>query len=251
MSRARRIRAESVAAWRSFVRRRTAVFFTFGFPIVLIAIFAGLVRTGGLFGGRGTHAAAYLAVVVVFTPLSRLASEVVRQREGRRFEKLATTPLTPAEWLLAQTLVTVSVVGLAAIVVLGALVALGTPVALSPWLVVYVPVATSVFCGVGAVIGSLADGRDGAIAAANAIALPLILLSETFVPASALPGWFRPAVEMSPVTYFARGLQAASDPAAIGWPGSIAASCAVLVIAGSVALVVGTWLLPWARSAPT
>ncbi|AWB27601.1 ABC transporter permease [Halococcoides cellulosivorans] len=253
MSRTRRIRAESLAALRSFLRRRTAVFFTFVFPIVLIAIFAGLVRTGGagLFGeSPGSYVPAYLAVVVVFTPLSRVASEVVRHREGRRFEKLATTPLGPAEWLLAQTLVTVALVSLGAIAVLVALLGVGSRVPLSPWLVVYVPITTAVFCGLGAIIGSLADDRDGAIAASNGIALPLVLLSETFVASASLPAWFRPAIELSPVTYFARGLRAAGESGAIGWPGSVPASAAVLVVCAVLTLGVAVRVLPWRSTAP-
>lgn len=96
MSRRRRFRAEFTAEWRSFLRRRTAVFFTFLFPLIIVVILGALVRTAGT--GRGLFARdpafyvpSYLAVVVLFTPLSRVGSAVARHREGARFEKLATT----------------------------------------------------------------------------------------------------------------------------------------------------------------
>ena len=200
-----RIRAEFGAGWRSFVRRRTAVFFTFFFPVLLILIFGALVQTdptgGGLFAEpAGYYVPGYLAVVVLFTPLSRVGSTVARHREGNRFEKLATTPLTRAEWLAAQTLVNVVLVGIAAAIVLVLTVLItGADLTLGPirllMLAVFVAAATALFCGLGAVLGSLADSQDGVIAASNAIALPL------------LPQWFWPVTNLSPLTYFATGVR--------------------------------------------
>ena len=208
MSRHGRLRAEAGAASRSFLRRRTAVFFTFFFPVVLVLIFGVLVGStaGGLFAEpAGYYLPGYLAVVVLFTPLSRVASEVARHREGSRFEKLATTPLTRAEWLLAQTLVNVGLVGAAAALVFALVVVLtDAAVRASPVVLATVALGTVLFCGVGALLGRLADSQDGAISAANAVGLPLLFLSETFVPPDLLPAWFRPIISLSPLTYFAR-----------------------------------------------
>lgn len=220
MSRLTRVRAEASAGWRSFVRRRTAVFFTFFFPVILIVIFGALVRTDPTGEGLFTEPPAYyvpgyLAVVVLFTPLSRMGSEVARHREGNRFEKLATTPVTRGEWLLAQTLVNAVIIGLASILILLLVVGLtGAEIAFSPLLVPYILVGVVCFCGVGAMLGSYTDSQDGAVAASNAIGLPLLFLSETFVSLEQLPGWFAPFVDVSPLTYFARGVRAATDPAA-------------------------------------
>ncbi|WP_336034446.1 ABC transporter permease [Halobacterium yunchengense] len=245
MTRAGRVRSEAAATYRTFLRRRTAVFFTFFFPVLLIVIFAGLVRTtsgsGGLFTEpTGYYVPAYLATVVLFTPLSRVSSTVARHREGNRFEKLSTTPLTRAEWLAAHALVNVALVAAACLVLLLALLATGASFALSPWLAVLVPVTTLLFCGVGAVIGSLADGQDGAIAASNGVALPLLFLSETFVQPALFPAWFRPVVDLSPLVYFARGVRAATFSG-----GDPTADAAVVVVLAVVAFVVGTLVIPW------
>jgi len=217
VTRAGRIRAEFTASWHAFLRRRTAVFFTFFFPAIIVVIFGALVGTqptgGGLFAEpQGYYVAGYLAVVVLFTPLSRIGSTVARYREGSRFEKLATTPLTRGEWLLAQSLVNVAVIGVAAILlfVLTVLVA-GVSVPFAPATLLFLPfvaVGVVLFCGLGAVIGRVADSQDGVIAASNAVALPLLFLSETFVTPELLPAWFRPALELSPLTYVVRGIRA-------------------------------------------
>ncbi len=214
MTRVGRLRAETRAAWYAFLRRRTAVFFTFFFPVILIVIFGVLVRTdpggGGLFSEPpGYYVAGYLAVVVLFTPLSRIGSEVARHRIGNRFEKLATTPLTRGEWLLAHTIVNIIVIGIASLLIL-ALILLVTDAAfqVSLLLLPYLVCGVGVFCGLGAVIGRIADSQDGVIAAANGIALPVLFLSETFIPPSLLPEWLHPVLAVSPLTYFASGVRA-------------------------------------------
>jgi ABC-2 type transport system permease protein len=213
-----RVASEAAAAAKAFLRRRTAVFFTFFFPAIIILIFGALVRTqptgGGLFAEpAGYYVPGYLAVVVLFTPLSRVGSEVARHREGGRFEKLATTPLSRAEWLLAQTLVNVAVIGAAAVLIL-VLVVLVTGAAgslvPSPLLLPFIVLAVALFCGLGAVLGRVADSQDGVVAASNGIALPLLFLSETFVPPDLLPAWFAPFRYLSPLTYFARGIREAT-----------------------------------------
>ncbi len=218
MSRLDRIRAQTSAGWRSFVRRRTAVFFTFFFPVILIAIFGALIQTdptgGGLFAEPAAYyVPGYLAVVVLFTPFSRLGSEVARHREGNRFEKLATTPVTRGEWLLGQTVVNAAIIALASLLILVLVVALtGAEIVFSPLVVAYILVGVVCFCGIGAMLGSYTDSQDGAVAASNAIGLPLLFLSETFIALEQLPGWFEPFVNLSPLTYFSRGIRAATYP---------------------------------------
>lgn len=255
MSHLRRVGAEFRAAARAFLRRRTAVFFTFFFPVIIVVIFGVLVQTnpagGGIFAEpAGWYLPGYLAVVVLFTPLSRVGSEVARHRDGNRFEKLATTPLTRGEWLVAQTLVNVAVIGAAGLLLLGLLVVATTAtVVVSPLLVLLVPfvaLGVALFCGVGALLGSYADSQDGVIAASNGIALPLLFLSETFVHPDMLPGWL--PTELSPLTYFARGVRAVTynggqQAGVLSGLGAPEYLFAVAALAG-VAFALGAWSLP-------
>ncbi|MFB6165419.1 MAG: ABC transporter permease [Haloarculaceae archaeon] len=249
-----RVSASFVAAWKSFLRRRTAVFFTFFFPVMIILIFGALVQTrptgGGLFTEPpGYYAPGYLAVVVLFTPLSRVGSEVARHREGNQFEKLATTPLQRWEWLLAQTLVNVVVIGLAGLLLLGLVVLVtGANIVLSPLLIPFVGLAVALFCGMGAIIGAVADSQDGVIAASNGIALPLLFLSATFVQPSMLPSWFRPVLFLSPLTYFSRGVRAATFPQGVsgtmGLPTTPWLYLGVLTVLTIGFFAVGSYALP-------
>jgi ABC-2 type transport system permease protein len=245
MTLTKRVRSETGAAWRSFVRRRTAVFFTFFFPVIIILIFGALVRTqptgGGLFARQPAYyVPGYLAVVVLFTPLSRVGSTVARHREGNRFEKLATTPLSRLEWLIAHTLVNVVIIGIASLIILALVVLVtGADIMFSPLLIPFIACAVALFCGFGALLGRLADSQDGVVAASNTIALPLLFLSETFVPPSLLPAWFRPAINLSPLTYFARGVRAATTDAS----GALSALL-VLVVLMVAFFAAGAYAIP-------
>lgn len=246
MSRRRRIAATFVAALDSFVRRKTAVFFTFFFPVLLIVIFGALVGTrpaGGLFAREPSYyIPGYLAVVVVFTPLSRVGSTIARHRDGNRFEKLATTPLRRWEWLAAHTLVNVAIIGFAGALLFGLVLAVtGASVVVGANLLVLVPlvvVGVALFCGLGSIIGRIADSQDGVIAASNSVALPVWVLSETFVPPSMLPAWFRPVTALSPLTYFSRGVRAAAAGDAVTTP------LVVLVVLAAVIFAVGAVAVP-------
>jgi ABC-2 type transport system permease protein len=241
------------AAGRTFVRRRTAVFFTFVFPLILVAIFGALVRTGQ--GGSGLfteppayYVPGYLAVVVLFTPLSRVGSTVARFREGNRFEKLATTPLRRWEWLLAHLLVNAVLVGAAAALILAALRLAGATFGLAPVLLPLVALAVVLFGGIGALLGRIADSQDGVISAANAIALPMLFLAETFVPPALVPRPVRPLIDLLPLTYFARGVRSAvcAGPVAECAPSDpVGSNLAILAALAAVAFVVGAWAIPW------
>ncbi|EJN60225.1 ABC-2 type transport system permease protein [Halogranum rubrum] len=251
MSRLKRITSTTRAGWHSFLRRRTAVFFTFFFPVIIVAIFAGLVQTqptgGGIFAEPPAYyIPGYLAVVVLFTPLSRVGSEIARHRDGNQFEKLATTPLKRWEWLLAQTLVNVVVIGLAGLLLLGlTVVVTGVSVPLEPatlLLIPFVAVGVALFCGIGALLGNFADSQDGVVAASNAIALPLLFLSETFVTPDLLPSWFRPLVGLSPLTYFARGVRGLTYSGdAIG---AVVTNLAILSVLALVFFAAGAVTIP-------
>jgi len=256
VSRSGRVRAEAVAGGRTFLRSRTAVFFTFVFPVLLVLLFGVLISAeaaGGLFGEPARYyVPGYLAVVVLFTPLSRIGAEVARHRNGNRFEKLATTPLRRWEWLVGHAAINVAIIGVATALILALVVGLTEAVvALDPatlgLLALYVVVGVLVFCGIGAMLGGLADTQDGVIAASNSLALPLLFLSETFVPPDMLPAWFRPVVDLSPLTYFARGTRATLqgwDPVSSGFGPPELVNLFVLLGVAAVALIIGAYGLP-------
>lgn len=246
MSRLGRLRAESRAEARSFVRNRTALFFTFVFPVLIVAAYVAMLRAGdGTFFDEPASyfLPGYLALVFVFTPLSRIDGSVPRDQAAGRLEKLSTTPLRPHEWLLARTVVALVLAAVPAVVIIAiAVVATPASATLSPWLVPLCIALVVSFAGIGAIIGRIADSEDGAIAIGNAVGFPLVFFSETLIPATVVPDVVGPLLELSPVTYFARAARGAltgSTPAV--------ADLAVIGIVAVATFYLGVRLLPTIR----
>lgn len=243
MSRLHRLRAEIGAEFRSFVRRRTALFFTFVFPVLIVLVFAAVIRSadGEFLGAPASYyLPGYLALVLVFAPLSRVSGSVPRDRRAGRFEKLATTPLRPSEWLLARVVVAGALAVLPASAVLALAIVL-TPVDPTPSLWV-LPLGLAIvvtFAGIGALIGRLADSEDGAIAVSNAIGFPLVFFSRTLLPPTILPDAVGPVLAVSPVTHFADATRLAFDGAQ-----PTPTQLMVLVVVAVASFAIGSIALP-------
>ncbi len=246
MSHLGRLRAESVAEYRSFLRNRTALFFTFIFPILIVGAYVAMLRAGdGTFLGEPASyfLPGYLALVFVFTPLSRIDGSVPRDLAAGRLEKLSTTPLRPFEWLLARTVVTGVLAMVPAIVIITiAVVATPVTVTLSPWLVPLSVALVVTFAGIGAIIGRISDSEDGAIAIGNAVGFPLVFFSETLVPVDVIPTSMQPVLELSPVTHFARASRTVFQG---GTPDEV--TLAIVAIVAVVSFYLGVRLLPTVR----
>ncbi len=243
----RRVRGEARAEWGSFLRKPAAVFFTFVFPAILVALFAAVVGAGGGFfeEPQGYYFAGYLAFVVLLTPLSRLSSTVARGRDSRRFEKLATTPLTRVEWLAAHVAVNgVLIFGASVLITVLLLTVGGASLSFTPASAVVtvaaVVVAVAGFCGLGVLIGAAVSSEDGAIAVSNGVGFPMLFLADTFVAPDAL-GAGAPVVEALPLTYFSRAVRAAT----FAREEAVTEPLVILAVFSAALFAAGAYALPW------
>lgn len=243
MSRRRRIASEARAEMRSFTRKPAAVFFTFVFPVILVGLFAVVVEAeSGLFARSQAHyLPGYLAFVVLLTPLSRLSSTVARGRDHRRFEKLATTPLTRWEWVFAHTSVNFVLIAAAAALIAAVTVAFGgVEIVYSPLAAVFVLLGVVAFCGLGVVIGRVTGSEDGAIAMSNGVGFPVLFLGDTFLEPSTLPESLSLLVELLPLTYFSRGFRAATVES-----GGVTTPLLLLAGFAAAGFLLAGLVLPW------
>lgn len=247
MSRRSRLTAAVLAEYRSFVRRRTALFFTLVFPVLIVFVFAAAIRAGdGAFLGADAayFVPGYIALVIVFAPLSRVAGSVPRDRETGRFEKLSTTPLRPWEWLASRAIVAGGLAtGPVIAVVLLAVWLTPATIVPSPWIVPLAAAIVVTFAGIGAIIGRVADSEDGAIAIGNAIGFPIVFFSDTLMPPAVLPSIALPLLELSPVTHFARATRAVLGGHS---PGTL--ELFIVIVVGVAVFAIGVRSLPRMRS---
>jgi ABC-2 type transport system permease protein len=236
---------------RAYFRQPDGVFFTFLFPVLLLAIFAtafGEQEYGRDADGEVITAATYylpsmLAAGILLSGLQNLAIDIAMERGDGTLKRLAGTPLPVMSYFigkLGQVLVTgaaqaVLVIGVAALVFRVPLPA--TPEA---WLTVLWVFLLGVLTS--AVLGIALSRVPRSGKSATAVVIPIVLVlqfvSGVYIQFGALPEWLQTVANVFPVAWAAHGMRAALLPDAL----------AVLEQGGAwnlegVALVSAAWLL--------
>jgi ABC-2 type transport system permease protein len=82
-------------------------------------------------------------------------------------------------------------------------------------------------------------GQHGTFfAVAGFVSLPLLFMSNAFVPLEVMPTWMEVVARLNPLTY---AIEAMRTLALDGWEARIASSLVVLTLVGAVCLALGTW----------
>jgi ABC-type multidrug transport system permease subunit len=176
-----------------------------------------------------------LAVLTVGLPLG--FASVVELRQHGLMERLAVSPMTRREWLLARML-GASVVALASAVllVLVAWIFLGVRPTLGLSTLLLVVAGTLVFSGLGALLGGAVRRSETGSAVLNLVLLPIVLLSGSFFDVGALPAPLRWLSLGSPLTHLnaglRRGMLDADATGALLHAGALAFAAALLLLAG-------------------
>lgn len=176
-----------------------------------------------------------LAVLTVGLPLGFVS--VVELRQHGLMERLAVSPMTRREWLLARML-GASVVALAAatVMVIVAWTVLGIRPTLGISTLLLVVAGTLVFSGLGALLGGAVRRPETGSALLNLVLLPIVLLSGSFFDVGLLPGPLRWLSLASPLTHLNAGLRLGmleADPmGALLRAGALALVAALLLVAG-------------------
>ena len=147
-----------------------------------------------------------------------LASSLARYREEGVLRRVRATPLPPWRFFgsLVGSYVLLAVVQIVLLVffatVLGADVLEGVLA-----LALFALVGNLVFLNLGVVVAGLVHGRYAVEGAANAITFPMMFLSGSFFPTSALPELVQRLVELLPLTHMLRAMRAVSLDGASVW----------------------------------
>src|SRR6476469_10405539 len=180
---------------KAFWRNPAAVFFTVGFPVILLLIFATVFgdQTIDVRGGIDTTAyyvPAIITVAVISAPMPSLAMSLVIAREDGRLKRGRGTPM-PAWVFIAGRVgnsIVVALMMLALIAALGrVLYGVAIPWGQLPELVIVLAVGSAAFCCLGIALTAAIPSQDAAAPIVNALLLPLYFLSGIFVPDDELP----------------------------------------------------------------
>ena len=179
-----------------------------------------------------------IAMAIMTSCLSNALNMNAELRQKGILRKLATTPITRADWLVSSILyqLILSVISTAAILVVSYAV-FDVRLHIGVWLPLIVVVEVIAFVGIGMMLTPFAKEAESASAVANAFLFPMMFLSGTFFPVEMMPALLQAVAKLLPLYYVNEALRAAmifvDDPATLRSVGVTAAFAAVVFAAGT------------------
>jgi ABC-2 type transport system permease protein len=208
---------------RAFWRNPAAAFFTFAFPLLFLVIFTALfgrsttcVRPGP--GGRCLEevstATFYVASITAFSVitacLTNVAISVTIARDAGILKRVRGTPMPAWTYLAGRVAHAVAVAALlvAITVAFGALVYnAAVPWRTLPQFALTLLLGAAAFCALGLALTAAVPNADAAPAVVNAVILPLLFVSDVFIPLREdAPRWVAALAALFPVKHFVEAM---------------------------------------------
>src|SRR5690606_8650756 len=118
------------------------------------------------------------------------------------------------------------------------------PTTTLPALLVALAVGAATFSALGLAVTGITPNGDAAPAVTNAIVLPLLFISDVFIPQSTAPAWLTNVANVFPIIHFSKALQTPFNPFETGSgfePEHLAVMAAWGVVGIAVAVRTFTW----------
>ena len=213
----RQVRYENTTFWRNPI----AAIFTFVFPLMFLVIFNLIFgnREMVLPGGAVTTSTFYVPAIVTLSVIgacyTNVAMGVCFSRDRGMFKRVRGTPL-PAWALLFGRIVTAIVVSAILVVIVAGAGVLFYDVSLPtntlPAFLVTLAVGAATFCALGLAVASIIPNADAAPAIVNVSILPLMFISDVFIPMEDSPAWITIVADIFPVRHFAQAMHTSFNP---------------------------------------
>lgn len=245
----RQARYEMLAFWRN----PAAAFFTFVFPLMFLFIFNSVFGDGNIpvQGGEVDTSTFYVPAILAFSVISatytNISMSVVYSRDEGLLKRQRGTPMPATAFIMGRILQAIGVtLILVVIVIFCGIVLYGAELEAEkvPWLAVGLVAGSSCFCALGLAITSFVPNADAAPAVINASILPLLFISNVFIPTAEAPSWLNDLASLFPVAHFANGLIAAFNPFE-GGSGFDLKNLLVMLVWGVVGTVIALRFFTW------
>jgi ABC-2 type transport system permease protein len=245
----RQVRYENKSFWRN----PASMFFTFIFPLMFLVIFnllfGGTVRiaTGQKVNASDFYVPAIAAFSIVTACFTNVAMSITLLRDQGVLKRKRGTPLPGWAYLLGRMIFSVIVAILLVAIVTAAGVLFYNVSAptdtVGPFLLSVI-VGASSFCALGLAITSVIPNGDAAPAMVNGIVLPLLFISDIFVPLNKAPTWIKTVGDFFPIKHLAHAVLYAFNP-----PPGVSAfrgrDLLIVAIWGLVGLLVAVRFFTW------
>jgi ABC-2 type transport system permease protein len=213
----RQVRYENLAFWRN----PPAAFFTFVFPLMFLVIFnlifgdEDMDIPGGTASVSTFYVPAIAGLSVVSACYTNIAMGVCIARDQGLLKRKRGTPL-PAWAFLFGRIVHATLVALLLVAIVTAAGAIfydvDVPTNTMPAFIVTLAIGAAAFCSLGLAITPAISNADAAPAIVNATVLPLLFISDVFIPLDDAPGWLLFIGDLFPIKHFSEALQTAFNP---------------------------------------
>jgi ABC-2 type transport system permease protein len=211
---------------RAYFRQTESVFFTFLFPIIMLALFAVVFSNAGNIGARpgnpGVDYATYylpglVATGVFLSGTQSLGVDIAMEKSDGTLKRLGGTPLPVLSYFIGKIgMVLVTTVIQTALLLAIASIVFGVTLPSSAhawgtfaWLLL-LGIATS--CVVGIALSALP--REGRRATAVIVPIVLVLqfISGVYLPFTQLPSWLQSVASVFPLRWMASGMRSVFLP---------------------------------------
>ncbi|MDA1004819.1 MAG: ABC transporter permease [Chloroflexi bacterium] len=239
---------------RAFWRNPVSAFFTFVFPLLFLVIFNLLFGNEEftVAGGTTTTATFYVPAIAAFSVINAcytgVAITVSLARDQGQLKRAAGTPMPKSAYLFGKVAyMTVIAMALVVVVIVFGVVFYGVdvPTGTLPAFALSLAVGAATFAMLGLALTAFIPNADAAPAVVNATVLPLLFISDIFIPPNAsAPAWLGTLADVFPLKHLSLALQTAYNPFESG-PGLEPAHLVVLVAWGVVGAAVALWRFGW------
>jgi ABC-2 type transport system permease protein len=186
-----------------------------------------------------------ITMSIITTSSFSIVESVATNRDTGLLRKLASTPMTRAEWLLGKMLYLCCMnLATAAVLMVFASGVFGATVKPHPMIPVLILAGTVTYAGLGLLILRIVKQSEGAIAVANGIVFPMLFLSGAFIPVDFMPPFMQDVAKGIPLTYLNDGLRQVTI---YGDLNIAAVSLAGVGVVAIVFVVLGVFLSKWSE----
>jgi ABC-2 type transport system permease protein len=240
---ARQVRYTNKAFWRN----PASAGFTFAFPLMFLVIFTALFGndTVNVFGREVTTSTFYVSAIAVFSIITatytNLAISVTFLRDAGILKRVRGTPLPAWAYMFGRIAHAI----LVALLLVAIVTAFGAafydaevPTRTLPAFLTTIAVGAASFAALGLALTSVIPNADAAPAVVNFSILPLLFISDIFIPLEDPNAWYVQLSKFFPVRHFADAMKAAYfSPSGTGFRGEDLLVMGVWGVAGLILAV--------------
>src|SRR5438105_4829227 len=201
---------------KTFIRNPASMFFTLIFPLMFLVIFTVIFGNGHVQVAPGQTvrvATFYVPAIAAFSVINacytNIAISLSFSRDSGALKRIHGSPLPVWSYMLARILHAVAI-AILLVIVCGAFGAVfygaTLPTSTLPAFALTLIIGAGAFCALGVAVTSVIPNADAAPAVVNGSILPLLFISNVFIPLQNPPQWLDIVGKIFPVRHFADAL---------------------------------------------